>query len=78
MGMQTGLHNGSARYVGTGRTFPLTQDSLLAMYKNYARSHYHHALQVVCTYICMHISISIWVVCIVIGIVNCVCILLLK
>lgn len=34
------------RYIGTGRTFPLVQDSLLAMYKNYARSHYHHALQV--------------------------------
>jgi hypothetical protein len=44
-GMQSGFHAGSAKYKGTGRSFGLTSDSLLTLYQQYARSHYHHALQ---------------------------------
>ena len=43
--MQSGFHGGSAKYRGTGRSFGLATDSLLTLYQQYARSHYHHALQ---------------------------------
>ncbi len=46
-GIQSAFHGGSGKYAGTGRSIALRSESLLDLYKNYALSHYHHALQLV-------------------------------
>eukprot|EP00462_Mataza_sp_D1_P001569 CAMPEP_0175088314 /NCGR_PEP_ID=MMETSP0086_2-20121207/187_1 /TAXON_ID=136419 /ORGANISM="Unknown Unknown, Strain D1" /LENGTH=228 /DNA_ID=CAMNT_0016360749 /DNA_START=161 /DNA_END=844 /DNA_ORIENTATION=+ len=44
-GVQQALRGGSAQYQGTGRSLCLKQNTLLTLYKTYAQSHYHHAIE---------------------------------
>lgn len=43
--VQQAFQGGSAQYQGTGRSLALDQNTLLQLYRLFACSHYHHALQ---------------------------------